>query len=309
MDKFRALQFFIAAIEEGSFAGAAKRYATDPSTVSKSIKRLEQTLGLQLLQRSTRQLSLTTTGQTYFETVHDLASRLSLCEEELKTYNDAPAGKLKINLPVSYGRLYVQPMLWAFRMRYPDINLDVTYSDEYVDMIGKGIDVSIRSGHLNDSRLVAQKLSPMEFVVCASPSYIAATQTPINEANYAHHVWIRFRFKQTGKLMPIVINDYDKGQVPEVGEQIVVDDGEAMASACAAGLGITQIPHFVAKSWVERGELKVVSRPYRLKEGAVYIIYPKREFMPQRSRLFIDFVKDWNLAQGENPQSTWLSKT
>lgn len=307
MDKFRALQFFIAANEEGSFVGAAKRYATDPSTVSKSIKRLEQELGLQLFQRSTRKLSLTATGRNYLETVSELASQLALCEEQLKTVNQMPTGKLKINLPVSYGRLYVQPMLWAFHLQFPDIKLDVSFSDEYVDMIGNGIDVSIRSGNLSDSRLVAQKLSPMEFIVCASPSYIETTQVPINEENYDRHPWIRFRFKQTGRLMPIIFNNSDIADAIDTGEQIVVDDGEAMASACAAGLGLTQVPHFIAKSWVQRDELKVVSKPYRLKEGAVFIVYPKREFLPQRSRLFIDFVKNWNLAQGEGPLSTWMS--
>ena len=155
-------------IETGSFSATAKKHATDPSTVSKAIKRLEEQLGLQLLYRSTRQLSLTSAGQKYADTVGSLYQQLESCEHELKSANNSYSGALKINLPVSYGRVYMLPMLSQFKKTYPDIELEVSFNDQYVDMISNAIDISIRSGTLNDSRLVAQKLSPMPFVLCIS---------------------------------------------------------------------------------------------------------------------------------------------
>ena len=309
MDKFRALEFFIATIDGGSFAAAAQQYATDPSTVSKAIKRLEEQLGLQLFQRSTRKLSLTSAGKDYADTVRQLADQLKLSEESLKTQNETPSGSLKLNLPVSYGRHYVQPMLNAFRTRYPDIDLDVTFSDKYVDMIGLGVDVSIRSGNLSDSRLVAQKLTPMEFVVCAAPAYCDKYGV-IPENEYSEHPWIRFRFKQTGKIMPILLSQPSQSSEPasgKPGRQLIVDDGDAMADFASAGLGLCQLPHFVAKTWVEKGLLQVISQPYQVKEAGVYIIYPKREYLPLRTRLFVDFVKDWLAEIGESSKRTWAS--
>nr|WP_277922042.1 LysR family transcriptional regulator [Vibrio parahaemolyticus] len=173
MDKIRSLRFFIATLEGGSFAAAAKAHGTDPSTVSKAIHRLESDLGIQLFQRSTRQIRLTDAGRRYANTARFVLDELAACEDSLKSHNDALSGLLKINVPVSCGRLYIRPLLKEFCRRYPSITIDIHYDDAYVDIIEQGIDVSIRSGVVQDSQLIVRQLSPIDFIICGSQDYLA----------------------------------------------------------------------------------------------------------------------------------------
>ncbi|PKH89460.1 LysR family transcriptional regulator [Colwellia sp. Bg11-28] len=306
MDKFKTIALFMSTIETGSFSATAKKHATDPSTVSKAIKRLEEQLGLQLLYRSTRQLSLTSAGQKYADTVGSLYQQLESCEYELKSANNSYSGALKINLPVSYGRVYMLPMLSRFKKAYPDIELEVSFNDQYVDMISDAVDVSIRSGTLNDSRLVAQKLSPMAFVICASSDLVATRKVDISNEGLVALPWVLFRFKQTGKTMPINFS-YKGCQINiEPKKVTIVDDGETMAQMCAEGLGLSLMPHFNAKALVVAGKMKVVAILDEFPSSGVFIVYPKRKDLPRRTQVFIEFVKDYLKEIGETPSKTWL---
>ncbi|WP_250655811.1 LysR family transcriptional regulator [Alkalimarinus coralli] len=307
MDKLRVLQLFIAAAEQGSFAAVAKTLGTSPSTISKAISRLEADLGVQLLYRNTRHLKLTQSGESYALTVRNLVNELSTCETELLQSNDLPKGLLKVSVPVSYGRLYIRPWLKAFHQRYPDITLDISYSDHYVDIIEQGIDVCIRSGTVQDSRLVSRRLSPMDFIICASPEYLAQHGSPSGPEQFADHRWIRFRFGQTGKLMPIkflkdgAIVDY------EPDKSFVVDDGEALAELCADGMGLTQAPHFIARNWLNSTSIVPLYAPFQIDGYSVYALYPKRNYLPLRVRVFIDFLVEQLAKQGETREQTWAS--
>jgi len=308
MDKLRLLQLFVAAADLGSFAAVAKQLGTSPSTVSKAISRLEEDLGLQLFYRNTRNLTLTQSGESYVATVRSVTSELSACENELLQLNDQPKGVLKINVPVSYGRLYISQWLKTFHQRYPEITLDVSYSDHYVDMIEQGVDVCIRSGTVQDSRLVVRRLSPMDFLICGSPDYITAHGRPNNPEEFVDHKWIRFRFGQTGKLMPIrhfknnEIRDY------EPDNSFMVDDGEALAELCASGLGLTQIPHFIARKWLKSKAIVPLFPPLQLEGFGVYVLYPKREYLPLRVRVFIDFLVEQLALIGERSDKTWATQ-
>jgi DNA-binding transcriptional LysR family regulator len=306
MDKFKAIALFMSTINTGSFAATAKKHATDPSTVSKAIKRLEKQIGLQLFYRSTRQLSLTSVGQKYAETVGTLYHQLESLEDELKSVNASQSGSLKINVPVSYGRIYILPMLCQFKKLYPDISLDVSFNDQYVDMISDSVDVSIRSGTLADSRLVAQKLTPMEFVLCASSELVTSMNIAITGKCLTSLPWILFRFKQTGKTMPI--NFYYQGHKITIEPEnvTIVDDGEIMAEMCAAGLGLALMPHFTAKELVAAGKIIVLAKIEDFPNSGVFIVYPKREYLPRRTQVFIEFVKNYLEQMGESPSYTWL---
>lgn len=306
MDKFRTIALFMTTIKTGSFTATAKKHATDPSTVSKAIKRLENQIGMQLFYRSTRQLSLTSAGQKYSDTVGTLYHQLESFEEELKLGHDSSNGLLKINVPVSYGRMYVLPILCKFKKVYPEISLDISFNDQYVDMISDSIDVSIRSGTLADSRLVAQKLSPMKFVLCAGQTFSASTEIDMSNECLTALPWILFRFKQSGKTFPISFCYKGRNITVEPNNWTIVDDGEAMAKMCAEGLGLTLMPHFTAKELVAAGKVKVVAKVDEFKNSGVFIVYPKREFLPKRTRIFIEFVKDYLKQMGETPTSTWL---
>ena len=276
--------------------------------MSKAISRLEEGLGVQLFYRNTRNLTLTQSGESYAATVRNVTSELSACETELLQNNDEPKGLLKINVPVSYGRLYISPWLKSFHQLYPEIILDVSYSDHYVDMIEQGVDVCIRSGTVQDSRLVARRLSPIDFLICASPDYISMHGRPNTPEQFSDHRWIRFRFGQTGKLMPIRYVHNNKVAEYEPDKSVMVDDGEALAELCADGLGLTQIPHFIARNWLKSNAIVPLFPSLQPEGFGVYVLYPKRDYLPLRVRVFIDFLVEQLALIGEKSDQTWASK-
>ena len=305
MDKIRSLRFFIATLDGGSFAAAAKSYGTDPSTVSKAIHRLESDLGIQLFQRSTRQLRLTEGGRLYANTARLVLEELTACEEALKRQNDELSGTLKINVPVSYGRLYIRPLIKEFCVRYPNISVDIHYDDAYVDIIEQGIDVSIRSGSVQDSQLIVRQLSPIDLIICGSKDYLERHGVPSGSESFNDHSWIRFRFKQTGKLLPIKMPESNGESEYDPVNNFIVNDGESMAELCADGLGLSQMPHFIARDWLKSGRLLPLFPSVRQSGTGVYLLYAKREYLPARVRVFIDFITQAIQDQGETPLKTW----
>ncbi|MEM9635258.1 MAG: LysR family transcriptional regulator [Pseudomonadota bacterium] len=308
MDKLRSLEIFLATCDGGSFAAAAKTCNTDPSTVSKAISRLEAQLGLTLFQRSTRRLSITRAGETYAQTVRRTVQDLSSCEDELKRLNDSPSGTLRINSAVCYGHLYLRPLLREFCQRYPDIRLELEINDLHLDIIENDIDVALRTGYVKDSRLVARRLSPMDFLICASPRYLEINGTPSCSEDFQHHQWIGFRIKETQQLQPIFLPD-DRGEyLPcELERSHITDDGEAMAYMCADGLGFAQLPHFLAQQGLNSGALVSLYPHFRptQPDSGVFAIYPKREYLPAKVRVFIDFLTKSLSAMGESSSRTW----
>jgi DNA-binding transcriptional LysR family regulator len=309
MDKFNALKMLIASIDTGNFTNAAERLGSSPSTVSKAISRLEQELGVRLLQRTTRNIQPTEACLEYLLTVRPLFEQLSVSEERLSSAREQPQGTLRINLPVAYGRQVILPMIPAFNQRYPKISLDITWDDDFNDLVGEGIDVAIRSGRLQDSRLVFTKLSPMDFVTCCSPSYLQTHGIPeTREALMSHH-WLLFRFQHTGRLMPIYLDaeNHDDIWTPE--NSTVANDAEALAEFAAQGMGLVQLPHFVVYKWVKEGRLSIISPPIRSTRFSVYIYYLNKTYLPQKVRIFIDHVKAELSLMNETAQTTWLDNS
>lgn len=311
MDKLNSLEIFHCVIESGSYAEAAKTLGASPSTISKAISRLEASLNIKLIHRDSRKLSLTETGSVYFEKSKVLLQELSALEQNLTHDLAASTGKLKINLPVSYGRLYIIPLLEKFKRLHPHIDLEVSLNDRYVDIVSEGFDLGIRSGTLQDSNLVAQQLSPVDFLICASPKYWEKSQAgtiksgeaskALAEDDYSQHPWLRFRYQQNGRPLDIMTA---KGHY-NPSSDIIVDDGEALADLCAQGLGITQLPHFIAKSYLDAGRLICVAPYYRAPKHGVWLVYPKHKHTPEKTRILIDFIKHNIQALNETPTRTW----
>lgn len=308
MDKLRSLEIFLATCDGGSFAAAARICNSDPSTVSKAIGRLEAQLGLTLFQRSTRQLHITKAGERYAHTVRKMIQDLSSCEEELRNLNDSPGGTLCINSAVCYGHLYLRPLLQAFCQQHPAIKLELEINDLHVDIIENDIDVALRTGYVKDSRLVARRLSPMDFLICVSPQYLEAHGTPRCSEDFQQQQWIGFRIKETQQLQPIFLPD-DKGEyLPyELERSHITDDGEAMAYMCADGLGFAQLPHFLAKKGLNSGALVSLYPYFRPPQHdiGVFAIYPKRDYLPAKVRVFIEFLTTSLAAMGESSYRTW----
>ncbi|MEZ5595435.1 MAG: LysR family transcriptional regulator [Pseudomonadales bacterium] len=308
MDKLRHLELFLATCNGGSFAAAARTCNTDPSTVSKAIGRLEGELGFTLFQRSTRLLRITAAGKHYARTARNALQDLANCEAELKQSNDSPSGTLRISAGVCYGHLVLRPLLPPFCNRYPSIRLELELNDLHMDMLEHDIDLALRTGYVKDSRLVARRLSPMDFLTCVSPRYLEQHGTPRRAEDFHQHQWIGLRIKETLELQPIFLpDDHGVYQPYELERSHITDDGEAMAHMCTDGLGFAQLPHFLAKQGLASGALVSLYPCYVLPQpdSGVFAIYPKREHLPAKVRVFIEFLTASLSAMGESANRTW----
>ncbi|PCK03682.1 MAG: transcriptional regulator [Alteromonadaceae bacterium] len=305
MDKLNALNIFRLVSQEQSFAGAARRLGSNPSTISKAIDRLEQEVGFSLFQRSTRQIKLSEAGRKYLVVAQTAIDELHHCELSLKASNEEPEGLLRINAPVSYGRLYLVPFIQIFCERYPNIRIEILLDDAYVDTIEQGFDISIRTGVLPDSMLVAQQLSSLDMVTIASVEQARGLLKPLTPKDIGKHTWLQFRFKQSGKIFPIQTIQRGRVTMHQTESRIIMDDGEALVSCCVAGLGFTQLPHFVVKHALQENRVVPIMNSFKSPSLSIYIVYVKREFLPKKVRVFVEQLKQYLQSKGEHPEGTW----
>ena len=311
MDKLHLINIFLKVANLGSFTATSTHLGVDPSTISKSIHQLELHLKCRLFIRTTRKLQLSPAGELYRTQCIRLLNELSDCEQQLSQEQTTPQGLLKINLPVAYGQLYIVPLLGKFCKKYPDIKLDVSLTDDYVDMITQSIDIAIRSGKLQDSRLVAKKLSPMDFATCASPQLLKKMPT-INSSNIEKMPWVNYRFIHTGKPMQLfALTGKKKCKEPvEINPDIslTTTDGLSMIRAAIEGIGLVQAPHFLLRDAVSSKKLEVVQAYFRSTTFNVYAYYTNKDYLPMKVRVFLDFIVDELNKIGESVESTFLSR-
>lgn len=314
MDKLNLITIFLKVAECGSFSGAAVELGYDPSTISKAIQKLEAHLNCALFIRTTRSIQLSLNGERYRDECQAILASLSACEQTIANHQDHAKGLLRVNLPVAYGQLYIMPLMSQFRMRHPEIELDISLSDEHIDIASQSIDIAIRSGHLKDSRLVARKLSPMDFATCASPRFITEHQIDMENLEHtdlAELPWIGYRFIHSGKVMPLyeLTGDTPQKKTKKIQPSIALTttDGASMLRACIDGMGIMQGPHFLLRDAVRNGQLKLLTSYYRSESFSIYAYYVNHTYLPLKVRVFIDFLKEELAQQGETTTSTFLS--
>lgn len=308
MDKFKTIQIFVAVVKQGSFVEAAKALNANPSTVSKAIDRLESELGVRLFQRTTRQLNLTIAGESYFQKSESLLQEFLEFEENLIDEQSLPAGLLKVSVPVSFGRRRVEPLLPKFFEMYPRIGVELLLEDDHVDLVGGGFDVAIRTGSLKDNRFVAQQLSCIDMITCASPE-LAKQYLPLNSVqDFECCPWIHYRFKHTGKLISLNVKVGKTVKEIDPEKKCIVNDGDVLLALCVKGVGFTQLPHFIAQEALRNKLLVPVSPVTSLRNTGIYIVYPARDYMPLRVRAFIDFMKAHLKQKDEAPRGTWARK-
>ncbi|MHC6803030.1 LysR family transcriptional regulator, partial [Vibrio antiquarius] len=306
MDKLSLIKLFVSVVDLGNFTAVANQLGQSPSTVSKAIARLEQDLGVRLVHRTTRQLQLTEAGFNYLETAREVINLLKSSEEQLHQSIASPFGTLRVSLPLSFGQNYITPLIPEFCERYPEVKLDLSFSDEYTSILESGMDVAIRSGRLNDSNLIARRLCPIDMGMFASPEYIKKFGRPQSVEALNQHKWIMYRYKQSGRLLTLTM-PLD-GQLVEFSptHQVTVDNGYAMASLASLGAGIALMPQYLARDLVQQGKLMLVSEPQRTDGQGVYIYYPSRKFVPAKVKVFIDYIIRKLDEQGEAINSSWM---
>jgi DNA-binding transcriptional LysR family regulator len=285
VEHLHGLSAFVRAVEAGSFTAGAKLLGTTPSAVSKSIARLEARLGARLFQRSTRALVLTSEGRAYYGRVAPLVRGLEEAAEVLETPYTA-VGTLRISMPSDLGRSLLAPITAKLMPRHPRLALDISMSDQHVDVIRGGFDLALRAGHAVDSGLYARPMGELPLVLVASPEYLAKYGEPRTIADLAAHMHVRYRL--AGQVVPIAFASADR--VPLKGS-FDTDSGEAMRIAALSGLGIAQILRMTVQNDIDADRLRVILPESALRGVPLQVLHGFGRRMPTRARVFIDFVK------------------
>lgn len=291
MDQLLAIRTFVRIAEAGSFGRAADHLNIPRSTASKLIQDLEQMLGTRLIQRTTRQATVTPEGAAYYERALRLLADLDEMDGEARRTRVQPRGRLRVDIGSSLANLALIPALPAFQARYPDIDLRLGVSDRNADMVGEGIDVAIRGGDLADSSLIARKLCELDMIVCAHRSYVERHGLPAHpSALEGGHRIVSYFSSLTGK--PFNLRFERDGEIVEVQPRgnVAVNESTAHLTALVAGLGVGLNFRFQVRPWLETGELVQVLPEWRQARMPLYAMYPQTRHMNAKARVFIDWA-------------------
>ena len=283
---------FVAVVETGSFAGAARRMGVSSGQASKLVSALERELGVQLLKRTTRALAVTEVGQAYFERMKLLLDELESLDNSVRNLASAPGGRLRLTAPLSFGQLRLVPLLLEFMGAYPDIQLDVDLSDNLRQLVDDGFDLAIRVGNPADSSLIARKLCDVRVMPVAAPAYLARhgvlehpdqllQHTCIIDSNFRDPTSWRFRSAESGQTLTVAVSGTFR-----------ISNGEACLAAAEAGLGVALVPDFIAHDALQRGSVRRLLEGWDDRPFGVYAIYPPARHLARKVRALVDYLAD-----------------
>jgi DNA-binding transcriptional LysR family regulator len=282
------LASFAAAARHGGFANAARDLGRSPSAVAKNIARLEAQLGVRLFHRTTRQVTLSPDGESLFARCERILEELAAVEADLAGAGKEPTGTLRIDMPVTYGRDMVLPVLTSLMAKHHRLKLDARFSDQFVDVVKEGLDAAVRIGPLSDSRLVGRRFDRHVIAAFASPEYLAEHGEPGSPEALSEHACLLFRLPSTGRdrTWQFRRGKRDVSLLPK--SDMRLGDGEALVHAAAAGLGVIQVPEYMARTEVRNGRLIEILRKYRSPPLPVSLVYPSHRHVPLRVRVVAD---------------------
>ena len=292
MSQVQQFVAFATAARNGSFARAARELAQTPSTIAKSINRLEKQLGVRLFHRTTRQVSLTPDGQQLFEQCQRILEEV----EALRTFaagaSGEPSGVLRLETSITYGRRVVMPVLATLLERHPGLSIDARFSDQMSDVIREGLDAVIRIAPLGDSRLVARQIGQQNLLVCASPGYLEKHGAPASPADLERHHCVTFRVPSSGRDRPWQFRLDGKDVEMHPSSRLRLGDGDALVDAAAAGLGIAQAPDYMMVDALSAGRVVEVLGRFRPQPLPINVVYPSSRMVPARVRALIDALTE-----------------
>ena len=281
---------FVNVVELGSFSAAAERLGHSPSFISKEISKLEKRLGIRLLNRTTRSLTLTDAGITYFERCQQIVIDAENAELAMGAMQETPKGVLKISTPISMGSVHIEQLLTEFLIAYPEVDLDVHYSQRKVDIVSEGFDLAIRAGVLKESNLIAKRLGTAKGIFIASPQYIAEHGEPTTIADLQHHRVISYANVGTPKYWEVT-DIHGKAHGVNVNPRIVTNSSEFEVAATCAGLGITKLPTHLCLDELQSGKLVQILADIELEDIGIYVVYPHRQYLSAKVKVFIEFMQ------------------
>lgn len=291
MDQLQGMVIFNQVIESGSFSKAADKLNIAKSSVSKRITALEKELGVILIQRSTRQLTVTDEGWSLYQHSQRIVQELELAKDVAARFQDKPQGTLRVTAPPLFGRLQLAPLLPLFQVQYPKVTIELFLTESYSDIIAKGYDICLRMRDLPDSSLVAQPLSDINVICCASPDYLARRGSPQCLTELADHDCIIWN-PEEGQMADTweMYKDGVKEKIQLQGK-IICNDHIAIKQAVLQGGGITVLPTYAIKEELTMGSLVKLLGDYQPASFPISLLYPKRENIPAKTRAFVHFLK------------------
>ncbi|MDY0834686.1 LysR family transcriptional regulator [Pseudomonas sp. SED1] len=273
--RFDGVELFLQIVESGNLTEAAERLNLTRSAVGKGLARLEARLGTSLLQRSTRRQRLTEDGQAYYEHCLRALAELEAAESVLESGRQQPRGRLRASLPLAFGHHYAAPALWSLMDHFPQLEIEISFSDRLIDLAQEGFDLAVRIGALPDTdRLSARRLGEQAIALAASPAYLQRTRRIESIADLAGHRGIAYRSNAP--------------QRERVASPLILDDLQAVADAAIAGVGLAWLPSWLIAHYVLRGQLQAVLPDHREQPMPIHVIWPTATHMPAKTRCAID---------------------
>ena len=289
MDRFSGMSAFVAVVEQGSFARAAERLAISTSSLSRLVAELETHLGVRLLNRTTRRLSLTDAGQAYYERCVQLLADLGEAEAVAGQSAAAPRGRIRLTCSVAVGVQRLAPAMASFVARFPEVHFEAVVVDRIVDLVEEGIDLAIRVGIVGSDRLVARRIGAMQTILCAAPAYLQAHGTPGTLAELERHVLLTYAYSPTPSQWRFTDRDGREHAIKAAGA-LHSNSGDINVAAAAAGLGIVMEPDFMVGPLLADGRLVALLPEFRGPRGDIWAVYPSRRHLSAKVRLFVDHV-------------------
>ena len=300
MDKFQGMQLFARVVETGSFTAAAGALGISRALASKLIQTLEESLGVRLLNRTTRRVSLTDAGRNYYQRISEILAQLAEAEAEAAEMQVEPRGRMRVSAPISFSVRHLAPALSEFQRRYPRVELELELSDRVVDLVDEGFDLAIRIGKLADSSLVARRIAPACLVMVASPDYLERAGTPRVPADLLKHNFMIYTLAT--RRDEITLERGDESVATRIRGNLLVDNGDYIAAAAIGGHGISVLPTFIINEHLKRHELVPVLQEWKIPSIGIYAVYAQTRSLPAKTRVLIDF-----LVERFGPEPYWES--
>lgn len=292
MDKLLAMEVFMQVVDAGSFTRAAEIMQLPKATVSTLVRNLETALSVKLVNRTTRQVSVTADGAAYYERCVAILADVRDAEDALSKTQASPSGRLRVDVPTGLGRHIIIPALPLFFERYPDISLEVGCSDRPADLIEEGIDCAVRGGALPDSTLVARRVGSTHFVTCVAPSYIARYGQPVHPNDLLQHRCVNYFSAKTGKMCEWDFAAKGENIQIRVPGHFAVNDSDAYLAASLAGMGVAQMPTYMVRPYLESGQLEVLFADWSCETMPLHVVYPQNRHLSAKVRAFVEWIAD-----------------
>ena len=288
MDTIEGMRSFAAVAAEGSFTAGGRRLGLSTKLVSKYVRQLEERLGVQLLNRTTRSVALTDVGRVYYERCLHLLDAFDEVEAAVQDRHSKPRGRIRMTAPTSFGEQHLTHLLAGFLQQEPEISIDLELTNRHVSLVEEGFDLGLRISSLADSSMIARKLAPMRVVVCAAPAYLERAGRPDHPAALVTHDCIIDTNFRVAPHWPFIVEDAPVSVT--VSGRFHVNTPRATAEMAAAGLGVALCPLYAAQAYIDRGELEILFAEQEAIDFSIYAIYPHNRHLTARVRALVDYL-------------------